>query len=187
MALPDSTKLVAGTPIVLADTTDHSPAAANNLGTRTDQLDLTSVGDNASRQSDKIDFGANRAPQWRLDAALEFAATPTAGEVVNFYLAFSSASAAANGNPGGVSGSDSAFSGYSSNMADSLKQLLYVGSFVCTAQATGTVQIQTNVAVFTPFARYATLVVENQSGAALHSDAVECSVVLSPIETQIQD
>ena len=186
MALPDSLKLTVGTPIVLADTTDHSPATNNNLGTRTDQIDLTSVADTAARQSAQIDFGANRAPLWQLGAAFELAATPTAGEVINIYLAPSNSGTAAVGNPGGVSGSDAAYTGYSSNLASSLKQLMFLGSFVTTVQATGTIQVDTNIAEFVPPSRYGTIVVENQSGAAFHSDMVESSIVLTPIEHQVQ-
>ena len=140
MALPDSLKLTVGTAIVLADTT-HSPAAATNLGTRTDQINLTSLAALAARQSAKFDFTANRAPLYRMMAAIEFATAPAAGELVDFYLAFSPNATAANANPGGVSGSDAAYTGYSSNLADSLKQLTYIGSMVATVQATTTIQI----------------------------------------------
>lgn len=187
MALPDSLKLTAGTAIILADSTDHSPATANNLGTRTDQIDLTSVGNNAARQSAKVDFGANRAVLWNVAAAFELAATPTAGNVINIFLAPSNSGTAATANPGGVSGSDSAYTGYSSNLAASLRQLELIGAFICTAQATGTVQIDMSVGQFSPPERYGTIVVENQSGAAFHSDMVESSIVLSPIEHQVQD
>lgn len=187
MAPPDSFKRTVGTAIVLADTTDYSPATANNLGTRTDQIDLTSVSNAAARQSAKVDFGANRAELWNLACAMEIAATPTAGNTIDFYLAPSNSGTAANNNPGGISGSDAAYTGYSSNLSASLKQLMYIGSMVTTAQATGTVQVCMSVGVFAPPERYGTVVVVNNSGAALHSDAVEMSVVLTPIESQVQD
>ena len=170
-----------GTIIVLADTTDHSPAAANNLGTRTDQIDLTSLAAGAARQSAKFDFTASRARQFNLMAAIEWAAAPAAGETLDFYLAPSPSATAANANPGGVSGSDSAYSGYSSNLDDSLKQLIFLGSMVATVQATTTIQIA-QIAVFIPPERYATLVVDNNSAAdALMSDAVEMSILITPI------
>ena len=191
MALPDSLKLTVGTPIVLADTTDYSPAANNNLGTRTDQIDLTSLGDAVARESAQIDFGENRAPLWQLGAAFELAATPTAGEVINIYLAPSNSGTAAVGNPAGVTGTAGApgtdYAGYSSNLASSLKQLMFLGSFVTTVQATGTIQVDTNIAEFVPPSRYGTIVVENQSGAAFHSDMVESSIVMTPVEHQVQD
>jgi hypothetical protein len=73
MALPDSVKYTVGTAIVLADTTDHAPATANNLGTRTDQIDCTSLAAGAARESNKIDFGANMDVEYVLSAAIEFA------------------------------------------------------------------------------------------------------------------
>ncbi len=179
--------LAPGTIIVLADTTDYSPAAANSLGARTDQIDLTSLGAGAARQSAKFDFGALFERQINLAAAIEWATAPAAGETVEFYLAFSDDSAAANANPGGVSGSDSAYTGYSSNLDESLKQLFLVGVMVATPQATTTVQIDTNIGVFVPQERYATLLVVNRSAAdAFVSDAVEMSVRMSPWKDQIQ-
>lgn len=183
-------KLVTGaTQISFADHAgDFSPAAANVLesGTPTDvQISLASVADGAARQSAKFDFGATRAEEYTVLAALEFAATPTAGEVIELYLAPSTNSTAANGNPGGVSGSDGAYSGYSSNLADSVKELMLIGLFVNTAQATGTVQ-KAVCGRFRPPTRYGTLVVKNESGASLHSDDVEMNVVFDPVVSQIQ-
>jgi hypothetical protein len=175
-----------GTVIVLANSGDHSPAAANNLGTRTDQIDLTSLAATAARQSDKFDFGATRARKYSMTAALEWATAPVAGEVVDFYLAFSPSATAANANPGGVSGSDAAYAGYSSNLDDSLKQLTFIGSFTLTVQATGTVQIAT-IGVFSTLNRYATLIVDNGSSADnLHNDGVEMSVLIEPIVDESQ-
>ena len=175
-----------GTIIVLADTTDHAPAAANNLGTRTDQIDLTSLAANAYRQSAKFDFTALRAAQYSLMVAIEFGTAPAAGEVVRFFLAPSPSATAANANPGGVSGSDSAYTGYSSNAADSVNQLMYLGSLVCTVQATTTIQIGF-ISIFSPPERYGTLVVHNNSAAdAFVADAVEMSILITPIVDEIQ-
>ena len=107
---------------------------------------------------------------------------------MDFYISWSNSGTAATNNSGGVSGSDSAYTGYSSNLADSLKQLQYLGSMVATVQATTTVQIDTGVSTFTPRARYGTLVVVNNSAAdALMNDAVEMAVRITPLVTQIQD
>lgn len=186
MALPDNILVQTGTAIVFADVTDHGPAANNNLGTRTAQLDLTDLADGAARQSAKVDLGATRADVYEVVAAIEFAATPTAGEVVEFWWAPSPSGTAAVANPGGVSGSDSAYAGYSSNMPASILQLQFIGEFVCTAQATATIQIA-RVGSFRPKHRYGTLVVRNESGAALHTDAVECSVLFSPLAGTVTD
>lgn len=174
--------------ILFRDSTDYAPAAANTIskGTPTAvQIDLTSVANNAARQSTKFDLGGDRAPAYAVRAAFELAATPTAGALIKLYLAPSSSATAANGNPGGVSGSDSAYAGYSSNLDASLKQLQLIGTFVCTAQATATIQVA-ECGVFYPTERYGTLIVDNDSGAAFHSDMVESSIVFDPIIPEIQ-
>jgi len=167
---------------------DFSPAAANSLefGTPTDcEIVLASLADTAAAQSAKVDLGANRAQAYKVRAAFEFAATPTAGDVVELYWGASSSSTAANGNPGGVSGSASAYAGYSSNLSASVKQLDFIGNFVCTAQTTPTVQVA-EVSIFIPSERYGVLVVKNESAAAFHSDDVESHVVFDPIVPEVQ-
>jgi hypothetical protein len=176
-----------GDQICFRDVTDFNPTAANDLTQSPTfvQLDLTSVADAAARQSAKFDLGARRAPAYSVMAAFEIAATPTAGDLIELYWAPSPDATAANGNPGGVSGSDAAYAGYSANLAASVKQLDFIGSFICTAQATGTVQVA-KVGVFSPSERYGSLIVKNESGAALHSDAVEMHVVFDPIIDEVQ-
>ncbi len=71
-------------------------------------------------------------------------------------------------------------------MAASILQLDWIGNFVCTAQATPTVQVA-EVGIFSPTERYGSLVVRNESAAAFHSDAVESHVVLDPIMPEFQD
>jgi hypothetical protein len=57
---------------------------------------------------------------------------------------------------------------------------------VCTDDPTGTVQ-SAYIGAFSPGDRYGSLVVKNESGAALHSDAVEMSVALIPISHKVID
>lgn len=176
-----------GTAIILADTTDHAPAAGNNLGTRTDQIDLTSLAAGALRQSAKIDFGLDHAAQWGMRAAVEFSVAPAAGETVNFYMAYSHSATAGTGNDGNCSGSDAAYNGYGAAAADGIeavKLLQRVGSLVLTADA----DIQIGyVGTFMPQERYGMLVVFNNSGQAFIADAVEMSVRLAPIEDELQN
>ncbi len=187
--MPNEVLQKIGTQLSFADHAgDFAPAAANSLeqGTPTDvQLSLASVADAAARQTAKFDLGATMAAQYAINAAFELAATPTAGDIIELYIGWSPDATAANGNPGGLSGSDAAYTGYSSNLADSVKQLDLVGTFVCTAQATPTVQIA-NCGMFVPKARYGVLVVKNESGAAFHSDDVECHIVFDPIIDEVQ-
>lgn len=176
-----------GTQICWADhATDFSPTAANDLRTGTPtnvQLSMASVADGAARQAAQADFGATRAAQYMLRAAFELAATPTAGDAIELYMAWTDNTGV--GWAGGVSDGDAAYSGYSSNLDASVKQLDYLGSFICTAQATATVQVA-DIGVFSPKARYGTLVVKNESAAAIHSDDVECHVVATPIIDEVQ-
>lgn len=186
MALPDYFYDTVGTAIIFADSTDHAPATANNLGTRTNQLLLESISNNAYRQSDKVDLGANRARLYKVEAALEFAATPTAGNVCEFWWSPSMSGTAGTANYGGVSGADGAYTGYSSNADASIKQCQFIGDFVCTAQATGTIQVGL-VGFFRPLDRYGTLIFKNASGATMHSDSVEMSVRLTPVKEAVDD
>jgi len=86
---------------------------------------------------------------------------------------------------GGTTGSDAAYAGYSSNLSESVKQLQFIGVMSVTVQVTTTVQIAI-VGVFSPAERYGSLVVKNESGAALHSDGVETHIVLDPIIPEVQ-
>jgi len=181
--LPDTIYQVEGTHIVLADTTDY----AGDLGSRTDQIDLTSVGAAAARQSTKFDFTANRATLYSMYAAIEFAVAPASGAVVDFYLCFSPSATAGTANPGGTSGSDAAYTGTAGDsLADSVKQCTYIGSLVATSDATTVVQFQ-HIGLFKAPLRYANLVVVNNTGQALVADAVEQGVLIIPETSQIQD
>ena len=57
---------------------------------------------------------------------------------------------------------------------------MFIGSVVCSADATPTVQMAF-VAVFFPPARYGSLVVVNSTSDAAHSDVVESAVSFTPI------
>lgn len=184
-----------GTPkqIVFADhANDFSPTSANDLRISTDgsneadyDIELANVADDGARQSVKADLGENRALEYSVRAAFEFAATPTAGDTVELFWAPSHKAAAGNGNPGNVSGADAAYTGYSSNLDESLKQLEYIGPFIVTVQTTPTVQVG-EVAVFAPSQRYGSLVVVDRAGAAFHSDDVECHIVFDPVTPESQ-
>lgn len=174
-----------GTPICLADITDYAPATTDRLCTRTDQIDLTSLANDAYRQSDKIDFGATRAARYLLQGAFEFAVAPTAGTAMNVYLASSSSGTTGNTNLGGTSGSDGAYTGYSSNPAESVQQLQFIGACTLTVQATTTVQ-RMDCGVFTSLEHYGSIVVHNASGQAIVSNGVSSAIRLAPIEDEIQ-
>lgn len=181
-----------GTPpqITFADfDNDFSPTAANDLrhpsvADTECEIQLASLADGAARESDKVDLGENRTDEYHVRAAFELAATPVTGDIIELYWAPSPSSTAGNGNPAGVSGSDGAFTGYGT-LSEALPQLMLIGMFVCSSDATGTVQVG-EIGRFSPPERYGTLIIVNESGAAFHTDDVESHVVFDPIIPEIQ-
>jgi len=185
--------ITVGGQFVFADhATDYVGGTGNNsleiVGSTDVQIDLTSLAALAARQSDKVDLGAARGRRFAVMMSVEFATAPTAGETVTLYWAPSPDTSAAVGNPGGVSGSDAAYAGYSSNLTESKIQLQYIGQLPLTVQATPTVQIGVASPNFGPMDRFGTLVVVNDSAAdAFFTDAVEISISFQPVVDQIAD
>lgn len=179
-----------GTQLVFADHgTDFAGGAAKTSievsGTDV-QLDLTGVADGAAREGDKFDFGATWAKGGRFMAALEFAATPDSGGYVNLYIAPSPISTAANGNVMSIDGADAAAPSGDGTLAELLAAIGAVAAtFPTTDDPTGVVQV-INGAEFFPTARYGIPIVENQAGAAFHSDAVEIHIVWIPNVDEVQ-
>lgn len=174
-----------GTPIILADTTDHNPTAGATLsGTRTDQIDLTSLAASDYRQSDKFDMGATRAREWMCRAAFEPTSAPTAGDIIEVFIGFSDSATAANSNPGNLSGSDAAYNAYGAadtDATEAIGQLVRIGHVVVSADADIMVG---EVGIFIPQLRYGMIVVRNGTSVAFAADAVEMSVHLIPIVDQ---
>lgn len=169
---------------------DFSATAANviEVGAPRDvDLALASLADGAGVNSDQVDLGATRAARYSVDAALEFAATPTAGEVVELYWSPSANSTVSAGNPGNPDGVDGSYTGDGGGtLAESVLQMQHIGDFVCTdLETSGGVQIA-HVGIFSPAQRYGQLIVKNASGAAIHSDDVECNIVFTPMTDDIQ-
>jgi hypothetical protein len=170
-----------GTPVVFADTTDYS--STNSGFTRTAQLDLTSIANNAARQSDKVDLGTTRPRLYAVRVGIEYDVAPTAGNTSEFYWSSSQSVTAGTGNDGGCSGADGA---YKAAEEDEWKrQLIFLGALISTNDAATTVQYST-VGYFTPPHRYGQIVYVNKSGQALEGDAVEMFVALIPITDEIQ-
>lgn len=170
-----------GTPTVWADATDY----AGDGGTRTHQIDLTSLANAAARQGAKADLGATRAKQYAVTACVEMAIAPASKDAIDIYWAASPHATAATLNPGGCSGADAAYTGTAGDsLDDSLLQLIYLGSISLTADATTLLQTQT----FTLFPqhRYGMPVIDNNGGQALVADAVEMFVSLTPIIPEVQ-
>jgi hypothetical protein len=173
---------VGATPLVWADNAGDfgdSPIAG------TDQITLVSLADGAARQGDKGDFTALRAGAYSVTLRVEFDVAPVSGTTVSLYFAPSVSGTAATANPGGVSGSDAAYTGTAGDsLADSLKQLDLIGVLTCTADAATVVQQQTFV--YSPSERYGTPVVFNEGGQAFEGDDIEMSIIFNPIIQEIQ-
>lgn len=172
----------AASEVVWADTTDFSVTGV----TRTDQIDLTSLADAAARQGAKADLGATPAQVYALEARFEIDIAPASGALIEVYLAWSRSATAGSLNPGGVSGSDAAYTGTAGDsLADSVNQLEGPFVFYCTADAATTVQLQ-HLGLVSPKAQYVSPVVKNESGQAFEGDAVEMYLALTPVVPEIQ-
>jgi len=113
-------------------------------------------------------------------------AAATAGEVIEFYWNASASSAAATGNLGAASGSAAAYSGYSSDLADSIKQLIFIGNMVMTDDAVDSLQIGYVGDLYPPH-RHGSLIVKNESGQTIcDTDDIEAHVVLNPVIIEVQ-
>lgn len=177
--------------IIFADHAgDYSPGANNAIAASTPttgQLILLNLADAAAAQSAQVDLGANFAERYAVVACIEMqVAAATAGEVIEFYWNASASATAAVGNMGAATGSAAAYSGYSSDLADSVRQLIYIGSLVMTDDAFDSVQIGYVGDLFPPH-RYGSLIVKNECGQTIcDTDDIESAIVLNPIVSEIQ-
>ena len=199
MPLPDSLKLVtpsAANRIIFADTTDWPAGGSDSWGDDDDQIDLTSLGSGAARQSDKFALPTNLEEDYDVFSLLEWNSTtaPASGEVVDHYYGLSPSATAATANPGGLSGSDSAYTGTTNDsLDDSLKQLNYIGSLIAVSEEgeggtpAGIVQEQHIGRIPAPNLPQMMIAVDNNSAQALETNAIEMAVVFVGRETQIQD
>lgn len=169
---------------------DFSPSAANDLQESTPttgELVLLNLADAAAAQSAKVDLGAKWAAEYACTALIEMqVAAATAGSVVEFYWNASASSTAANGNMGAASGSAAAYTGYSADLADAVKQLIFIGAMVMTDDDVDSAQIGL-VGILSPPHRYGSLIVKNETGQTIcDTDDIEAHVVLSPIIPELQ-
>ena len=148
-------------------------------------ISMASVANAAARQSVKADISASGpgdgtyASRFRVKAVCDLAATPTAGQTVDFYWGPSDSATAGTDNPASVSGTDAAYTGYAGDLVASLKQLLFIGSLVVTADVAAQAGF---IGIFSMPARYGSLVVVNNSGAAFVSNNTNTAVTFTPLE-----
>lgn len=196
--MPTSSILVpevgGGVPMqIVLGSSSLSPTAANDLRKGTVDVDHkkfawspVSLASGSYRQAVKIDFGTLRAPMYAVWLCGEWAATPTAGNASTLWVAPSTSGTAGTGNPGGASGTDAAYTGYSSNAAASV---LSIGNpaaiFTNTSQATSTKQIIFG-GYYRPPTRYGCAIFLNNAGSAFHSSDAEIHIVFNPQYRQAQ-
>lgn len=142
----------------------------------------TSLANGAYYEGAKIDLGATRAQVYAVYLDVELAATPTAGNPISVWFNFSSSGTAGTDNGGGCSGTDAAYTGYSSNAAASVLQLVSAGDGKVTTQSTATVQKRIFVGHVVATDRYVSPVILNGSGAAFHSTITNFQLRIVPIE-----
>lgn len=176
MPLPDFFKIQPATALVFRKTGGNAAitfaSLANSNGTST-----------GAAQSVTLDLGSNWARLWRLGTEFEFATAPTAGNVVDIFASFFNTTGLGVGN---TSGSDAGYTGYANNIDAALRHLTFLGSHVCTTQATSTVQ-RANSGVFMPTGQYMNLVVVNRSGVAFHSSESNQLVRITPLLDVVTD
>lgn len=181
--MPTEILVKSGTPIVWAHGTDWG-TGAHGFGEETYEMDMTGLATTKARQGVKGDFGATRAASYAAKLGIEFGTVaPAAGTTVDVYLSGSHSATAATGNDGGASGADGAYQDGSES--EWLTQCIHIGSLTATADAAGTVQIQT-IGRFAPPTRYGSPIVRNATGVAFDTDATNIFLACIPIVDEAQ-
>jgi len=143
-------------------------------------ITLASLADDAGRCGVKADLGSTFAPRYAVTAEFNLDVAPTAGTVIEIWWAASHDDTTF---PGGATGTDAA---YKAGEEDEWKkQLLRVGSVVCTNDADAVVQTQTFI--FSPPTRYGCPVVINKAGQAFEGDEDSHQLTLTPLIDEVQD
>ena len=151
-----------------------TPANSLIKGTPTDvQMDMGGLASGDKWQSAKFDFGDPWPSIWSLEACIEFAVAPTAGEGVGFWINFSPSATAGTGNKGYATGTDAT---YTDGIA-SLNQMFFVGFLTCQSNVLNIGDVGRS---FRPTHRYASLIAWNTTSQAFATTADEIHVVLSP-------
>jgi len=172
-----------GTAIVWADIGGDfgdSPIAG------TVQITLASLATTAARQGVKVDLGATRAAVYAVTLRVEYDVAPGVNEVCSLWWAASPSGVAGTANPGGVGGTDAAYTGTAGDsISDSIKQCHNVMTMPLTTDADTIIQQMTQA--YAPLERYGSPIVWNEAGQAFEGDDVEMSIIFQPIIDEIQD
>lgn len=156
------------------------------IGTPTNvALTLANIGNDAGRQSLKVDLGAERAPEYDVFSAIDCSGMTT-GEVIEFYWAPSTHATQANGNVAGNSGGDA-------GCPDGALGSITLNEFLKLCQKIGVLVVHDGTAVqngyvgrFSPAARYGQMIVVNRGGASFVNANDESHVVMNPLVLEVQ-
>ena len=181
-----------GTQLLFADhgtdfdypATDPTPANDITVGSPTEvQMNLSVIAAAAAWQSAKTatlaKVGAAWPIQWVLGACMESTATPAAGGTFDFYWNASPNATAGEGNNGGASGTDLAYT------AAGEKQLIHIGAMTVRANV---INIDANIGVLWMPYLYGSLIMVNNTSVAMVADANadNCFATLTPILPDLQ-
>jgi len=176
-----------GGEIIIGDSDCNGTAGVGLTGVEDTDFTFLNFLDATAGQSVKFSFSTPWGTRWRVVAAMEFDAAPTAGLTVDFYIGYSDSATAGNENPGNLSGAAGLYQGYGADAAsgvEALPQLHFIGSMVLTADAD--VQIA-EIGVISPLADNACLVIDNNSGQTIaDTDGIETSVHIIEIIDEVQ-
>jgi hypothetical protein len=180
MALPDFVKQSAGTPIV------WGVNGASIMGvTVTKDMSLDALANAAGRNGVWADLGADWEQAYAVWVVAETGTAPTAGNVVEVYLASSHSSSVF---PGKATGTDAA---YSSTPSVATNKLQLGQPFILVATADANTELIQNCGIWYPAARYVAPVYINSLGQALRDEATASNntsgIVLVPILTEQTD
>ncbi len=169
-----------GTPIVWANSGEYGDSPY----TRTHQIDLGGLANNAMRQGAKADFGATRARDWAIFLGIELDVDLSAAGAVYLYFSSSPSATAGTGNKGGASGVDEA---YTDGVNSPKENLDPVGTLHLPATCDDDILYSARIGIYTPVERYASPVLLNASGQAFEATADLIYIAAIPIIDEIQN
>lgn len=169
---------------------DDATNYTDDIGTDTADVALTLAGVVAGegRQSNKVDLGAVRAPEYLLIGVVDFTGeTISVPGTVNYYWLPSTNGDNDKSNVAGNSGVDADAPGGAVGgitLAEFIRQAVFIGSL--NLHDGGSVQCGP-VGVLRPTTRYGQLLVVNKCDSAFEDDDVEAHQVLQPMVPQAQN
>jgi hypothetical protein len=179
MALPDTVRLTAGTPIVFGE---DSGTILGLTVTHTLAVDALAAGAGRMSDSADLDNGSGQLPVLLMvQVAVETGTAPTAGTVVPVYLAFANSTSHF---PAAITGTDGAFTVANRNQ-------LGVPASILVAYATGTVTQKQQPSMVLVKGRYLAVVLINDMNQAVRDEATasnnETGVVVTPYFETLTD